>query len=78
MIQEYVKAKSNKLAYGNTICNAIYEYTGWTESCFYVDIYKIQKYVTVLMRKVDIPNIDVNVWTQKNKSSQVNYLSYLM
>ena len=43
----------------------IYTYPGNHEYCFYVGPCKRQKYMIVLMRKVDITNIDVIVCTKK-------------
>ena len=49
-----------QLESGNPVCNAIYTYPGRNKSNFYVNT-QTTKTVTVSMRTVTIPNLDVHV-----------------
>ena len=67
----------NTLSSYELVCNEIYTSTGRHKSSFYVDPFKRQKTVTVSIRKVSIPNIDIKVWTRKSELLLGNYLHYL-
>ena len=67
----------NQLTSGDLFCNAIYTSPGRHKSRFYVERCKRQKYVTVSMSKVGIPNIDIKVWSRKSELPQVNFLHSL-
>ena len=61
-----------KLSYGGLVCNAIYTYLERLKLRYYVGTCTRQKSVTVSMKTVAVPNIDVKVWTQKNEVLQGN------
>ena len=63
-----------QLTSGDLVCNYIYTSPGRTKSSLYADLCKRQTSIIVSVRKVEITNIDVRVWTRKHDFPQRNQL----
>ena len=59
-LQEDMESDGNKLSYGDLVCNNIYTSTVWPKLIFYIDPCKRKQSVTVSVRTVAIPNIEVD------------------
>ena len=70
-----MESDGKKLTYGDLVCNATYIYLldGINHDFISIQI----KIVTVSMNTVDIPSIDVKVWTRKSELRQGNFLRSL-
>ena len=77
-LQEDVQSYGTQLSYVYLVSNSIYKSLGRNKSHFYGELCKRQKFVTVLMKTVSIPNLEVKVWTQKSYFPQGNHLYFLI
>ena len=68
-----MESDGNQLAYCDLIFNTIYKSPVRHKYRFYANQCKRQKIVTVSMRNVYIPNIDIKVWTRKIEFPQGNF-----
>ena len=75
-LQEYVESDGNELVSGDFVCNAIYIHLTDGINLVYISSYEKEKIVTVSMRTLAIPNIDIKVWTRKHELLQGNYPRY--
>ena len=72
-----MESDGNQLYSGKRVCNAIYTSSGWHKPFIYFEPCKRLKSVTMSMRTVGIPNLDIKVWNRKNELPLCNYLRSL-